>query len=126
MKLRTFLTISAAVACPSGFAYMIAPAPIFASSGLHLEDGGVMIARMYGAQVFGIGVLAWLTRGLPPSGARQLIVRCFCLLDALNLAMALAAVLSGMKNATGWLDVAGFTFFALGYAYFGFVKRSDG
>lgn len=125
MKLRTFMTISAAVACPSGLAYMIAPVPIFASSGLHLSDGGAMIARMYGAQVFGIGVLAWFVRRMPPSDPRQLIVRCFCLLDGLNLAMALAAVLGGAKNATGWLDVVGFSFFAAGYAYFGFVKRSD-
>jgi hypothetical protein len=130
MKLRTLMTISAVVACPSGLAYMIMPAPIFGSSGLHLIDGGVLVARMYGAQVFGIGILAWLTRGLPPSEPRQLIVRCFCLLDVLNLAMALTAVLSGMKNSSGWLDVAGFSFFAAGYAYFGFLKpevskRSD-
>jgi hypothetical protein len=122
MKLRTLMTISAAIACPSGLAYMIIPAPLFASSGLDLSDGGVLVARMYGAQVFGIGLLAWLTRGLPPSRPRQLIVRCFCVLDVLNLAMALTAVLSGMKNSTGWLDVAGFSFFAAGYAYFGFLK----
>ena len=125
MTLRTFMTISAIIAVPSGLVYMIAPTMLFGSSGFTLDAHGVMLARMYGVQVFGIGLLAAFVRSMEASPARRLVVRVFCAIDVLNLGMALLTVVGGYKDRSGWLDVAGFTFFAAGYGYFGFLKKEQ-
>ncbi len=118
IKLKTLMTISAVVACPYGLTFIAIPQELVGPYGVQLNDGGVLMTRMYGAQVFGIGLVSWLVRGTADSDARRAVVKAFFAIDIVNTLLALFAVLSGATNASGWFEVVMMVPFALGFGYF--------
>jgi hypothetical protein len=126
-KLRALMTFSAAIACPYGAACIAAPEWWMSVWGLDVAGHGVLLARMYGGQVLGFGVLSALARNTPESPARRAIVTGFAFVDAVSFGIALWAVGTGVVGALGWVDVAAFFGFAAAFGWFAYSSyRVDG
>lgn len=127
ITLKLVMTISAIVACPYGICFMIMPETMLEPYGLVLGEAGALMTRMYGAQIFGIGLISWLCRGTPDSPARRGVVTGFFVIDIVNVGTALFAILTGAINESGWFEVVMLTPFAIAFGYFTFFpERADG
>lgn len=116
LSLPRLMAFSAMVAVPYGLLTLLVPElwlPLM--TGLHPSGEGLLLARMYGTQLVGFGVLSWWGRNTPDSPAKRVMVRGFVVVDALSLAVALYAVGTGAVGPAGWIDVVGFAFFVVAF-----------
>lgn len=118
MKLRHLMTVSALLACPYGIVMIFAPTFVLTSAGLDVTGDGLLLARMYGAEVFGVGLISFVARTAADSPARRAILIGFIVLDVLSMSMAVFGQLNGHGNPTGWLEAVTFFLFAAGYTFF--------
>lgn len=117
--LKNLMTFSACVAVPYGLACVLFPVEwMKLMGGIDVTAQGVLVARMYGGQVFGFGATSWLARSTPDSPAKRALVRGFVVVDALSLVLAIYAQVAGVVGAEGLVDVVGFTFFVFAFGYF--------
>ncbi|MCK6549920.1 hypothetical protein L6R52_29050 [Myxococcota bacterium] len=117
--LKNLMTFSACIAMPYGLACVLFPVEwMKLMGGIEVTAQGILVARMYGGQVFGFGATSWLARNTPDSPAKRAVVRGFVVVDALSLVLAIWAQAAGVVGPEGLIDVAGFTFFVLAFGYF--------
>ena len=124
MKLSTLFTLNAIVAVLFGLGFALVPATLVSLYGATLDAAGIYVARLFGAEVLGYATLTWFARNAEESGARRAIVLSCFVSWAVGFVCALIGQLSGVVNALGWLTVGLHLLFALGYAYFQFMKPS--
>jgi hypothetical protein len=93
--------------------------------GVTLGEGGILMARLYGASLLGNLMLTWFSRNDPGSEALRAAILGLFVYDAVGLIVAVAAMLSGIMNPLGWSIVAIYLLFTVGYGYFQFVKPSE-
>jgi len=118
MKLKTLLIIKAVVCLCLGVAILFAPNFTYSIFGATLAVGGVFAAREYGASLIGNLFLTWYARNSQESDARRAIVLALCIYDAVGVLVTLIAIFAGALNPLGWLIVALYLFFAVGFGYF--------
>lgn len=124
MKLGTLLTLNAIVAALFGLGLVLVPATLMSLYGVTLGAEGIYVARLFGAELLGYATLAWFARNTQESGARRAIILAFFVSWAVGFVCALIGQLSGVVNALGWSNVGLYLLFALGYAYFQFMRPS--
>ncbi len=124
MKLSTMMVIKAIVCLAFGILFVLVPAPLMSFYGVTLGSGGILVARLYGAALFGNLLLTWFARNDAGSEALRAAVLALFVYDAIGFVVALVAVLSGVMNALGWAIVGLYLLLALGFGYFQFVKPS--
>ena len=122
MKLGAFLTIKAVISFIFGTAALLAPAQLVSMYGVALDPFGVVMSRLLGAVLLGIGFICWFTRIAAYSDLRQGILLSLFIGDTLGFIVDLLTQLSGVENALGWMNVAVWFFLALGLGYFRFIK----
>ena len=122
MKFRTLMVLKAFVCLVFGVLFLAVPAQAMSLFGVTLDAGGVFALRLYGAALAGNLLLSWFARDAEPSQALRAIVLAGFVYDAIGLVVALAAVLTGVMNAMGWLAVLIYLVLALGFGYFQFIK----
>ena len=125
MKLSTLMVVKAIVCLGFGILLVAIPGLLMSLYGVTLDEGGILMARLYGASLLGNLMLTWLSRNDPGSEALRAAVLGLFVYDAVGLIVALVAVLSGVMNALGWSVVAIYLLFTVGYGYFQFVKPSE-
>jgi hypothetical protein len=125
MKLSTLFTVNTIVAGIFGLTFMLMPETSLSLYGITLSPGGVVVARLFGAALFGYAVLSWFARNAGESEARQAILLAMVVGDALGFILALIAQLSGVVNSLGWSTVVIYLLLALGFGYFQFMKPSS-
>jgi hypothetical protein len=125
MKLNTLMVVKAVVCLAFGVLLVVIPGPLMSLYGVTLDDGGMLMARLYGASLLGNLMLTWFSRNDPGSEALRAAVLGLFVYDAVGLVVALIAMLSGVMNALGWSVVAIYLVFTVGYGYFQFVKPSE-
>jgi hypothetical protein len=118
MKLKTLLIIKAIVALCLGIPVLIVPVFMYSIFGASLSAGSIFPAREYGAAMIGILMLTWFARNSQESDARWAIVLALCVYDAVGVLVTLIAIFAGALNPLGWLIVALYLFFAVGFGYF--------
>jgi hypothetical protein len=114
---RWLMLLSAALAIPYGVACLVAPEWWMGVWEIPVASGA-LLARMYGGQVLGFGVLSLLASGLDAGDGLRAILRGFCFVDAVSFGLALWAVTTGQVGASGWIDVAGFFALSSGFGYY--------
>lgn len=124
MKLSTMMVIKAVVCLVFGILFVLAPGPLMSFYGVTLGSGGILVARLYGASLFGNLLLSWFARNDAGSEALRASVLALLVYDAIGFVVALVAVLSGVMNTLGWSVVGLYLLLALGFGYFQFVKPS--
>ena len=123
MKLKTLLLIKAAVCLCIGIRVLFVTDFTYSIFGATLAAGGIFAAREYGASMMGNLMLTWFARNAQKSDARWAIILALFIYDAVGFVITLIAVISGALNPLGWLIVALYLFFALGFGYFLLQKQ---
>lgn len=118
MNLKSLLIIKAIVCLVLGLAILIVPDFIYSIFGATLAAAGVFAAREYGASLIGNLMLTWFARNSGESDARWAIILALCVYDAIGVIVTLIATLQGTLNPLGWLIVALYLFFAIGFGFF--------
>ena len=125
MKLSMLFTINTIVAGVFGLAFVLVAATLMSLYGVTLSPGGLLVARLFGAALFGYAVLTWFARNARDSDARQAIVLALFIGHAMGFIVALLGQLSGAVNTLGWSTVVIYLLLALGFGYFQFLKPSS-
>ncbi len=123
MQLRHFLSVVGVVAVLFGLAFVLAPAQALEPYGVSLGAAGLGITRLMGAAFIGIGIIAWFARNAGESPARRAILIGFLIGETVGFVVSLINQFQGLANNLGWSTVAIYGVFALGFAYFLFVKK---
>lgn len=118
MKLKSLLVMKAIVCLVLGIPILFVPIFFYGLFGMSLGSGGVFTAREYGASLMGNLLLTWFARNAIDSAARRAIVMALCVYDGVGFVITLIATLSGLANPLGWLAVAIYLFFAVGFGYY--------
>lgn len=120
LKLSHMMTVKAIVCLVFGPLFVLLPQALLELYGVRLGAGGVFVARLYGASLFGSLAISWSARTARGSEALRAIVLGFFIYDAIAFFVALAAQFSGVMNALGWSAVAIYLLLTLGFGYFQF------
>ena len=125
MNYRNVMSIAAVIAILFGLGFILMPAQLVSFYGVELAPAGLLVAQLYGASLFGFGLLDWLARGLNDSGAQQAILTGNFAADAIGFIFALIGQLGGVPevNALGWSTVLLYLLLGLAFGYLRFFNR---
>lgn len=118
MKFKTLMIIKAIVCLVLGLAILIVPKFLYGIFGIAISGAGIYPAWEYGASLIGNFLLTWFARYARESKGRRAIIKGMTFYNGLGFVATLYAVLSGWMNPLGWLVVALYLFFAIGFGYF--------
>jgi hypothetical protein len=124
MKLGVLMSVNAVVAGVFGLALIFAPAEFLSVYGVTTDAQFAFVGQLFGAALFGYGLLTWYARNAADSEARRAIVRALFAADAVGFLIALMAQLRGLVNTIGWSTVAIYLLLAVGFGYFQFKKQA--
>lgn len=125
MKLSNWMAAKAIVEVIFGIGFVLIPGTIASLFGMTLDPAGALMAQLFGtAFIFG-SIVLWLARNEPASDAAMGgIILAVVVSNAIGFLVTLFATLSGVWNMLGWLPVALFLVFGLGFATFQFGRRA--
>lgn len=123
MKLKQLMIIKAIVCIVFGIPMLLIPVKLMALYGLSLDSDGIVMARLYGAALFGNFLLTWFCRNDAGSLSLRAAILYLFIYDAINFIVTLTATITGIMNIIGISAVIIYLFFAIGYGYFQLVKR---
>jgi len=125
MTYKNFVTFAAVVAFVFGLGFILMPAPLVSFYNVTLNDAGILIARLFGATLFGYGLLNWFGRDFRDEQARQTLMLANLATDAIGFLFALLGQLGGVSgiNSLGWSTVLIYLVLAAGFAYLRFFVR---
>jgi hypothetical protein len=118
VRFKTLMVIKSVVCLLFGIAFIFLPRALFSIFGVTLGAGQVFPAWEYGAALFGNMVLTWYARNADRSDTRMAIIRALFVYDAIGVIISIAAIINGILNPLGWLVVALYLFFTIGFGYF--------
>ena len=124
MKLSTFLLIKAIVCIVFGIGFAVVPTTVGSIYELAPDPDGLILARYFGASFIGIGLILWFCRNTDWTALKG-ITLALCIADTVGFIAALTGQLSGNVNSLGWINVALWLIFALGLAYYRFIKPAN-
>ena len=122
MRFKTLMIIKAVVCLFFGIAFIFFPIKLLSIFGVTLTAGMIFPAWEYGAALFGNLVLTWYARNSGESETRLAIIRALFVYDAVGVIISIMAIFKGILNPLGWLVVALYLFFTLGFGYFLAIK----
>jgi hypothetical protein len=125
MNLKTLMIIKAVVCLGLGIPLLLVPVFTYSIFGMELDESGIFPAREYGAALIGTLCLTWYARNAEESRARRAIILDLFVYDAIGVVVTLIALFSGFFNPLGWVIVAIYLFFAVGYGYFWFKSPAS-
>lgn len=123
MKLKTLFVIDSVLAFLFGLGLIFLPRTMISIYGMEDSASVVYLYSLLGAAFLGNGIFRWLVR----DSRDPIIVRTLPLAIFLEFIVATIVALKGQFtggiNAFGWMNVGLYTFLAIGYAYFRFIKK---
>ena len=124
MTYRNVLTVSAVLSILFGLAFMLIPGPLVRLYNLELTPPGLLVGQLYGATLFGFGLLNWFAREFADGSVRRAVITADLITAALATIFSLFAQLGGVPgaNALGWSTVILYLLVGLGFAYVRFMK----
>jgi hypothetical protein len=122
MKLGVLFTVNAVIAAVFGCGFIVVPVQLLAVYGVGLTPGTVVVSRLFGAALFGYGVLSWQARAAAPSDALRAIVLSIFVADGIGFFASLLGALSGAVNAMGWSTVVIYGALGAAFGFFLFAK----
>ncbi len=136
MKLTQWITLNAILAIAFGIAFGIYGPLMMAFFNVPETPGGtvgfywlvVSFARMYGAALFGFGILLWAVKGVVAEAStagdtRRGIIFSLLLANAMGAFVALIQQSAFWLSASGWVTVGVYLLLGGGYIYF-LVKQN--
>jgi len=131
MKLRYLFVLNTIVALIFAAGLLLAPRTILGlfgvSVGANVSFNASLnfVAQLLGAALTLPALLSGFAAGMTDASARRSVVISLFVFEVIGLAVSLLGMLSKVMSITGWAIVGLFLIFALGYAYFLFMKPSE-
>jgi hypothetical protein len=125
MQRSTFLAFKGLVSIVFALGLILLPAPLMSIFGMQLNPMGAFIARLFGVDMLGIGLVCWFSRRASGALVLDILLGLFAA-DAVGSIIMIAGQLSGMMNALGWANVVLWLFLTLGVGYYRFAGEVAG
>ena len=131
MKLRYLFVLNTIVASIFAAGLLLAPRTLLGLFGVTVGSTVSFnaslnfVAQLLGAALILPGLISWFAGGMTEAGARRSVTVSLFVFEVAGLAVSLLGMLSKAMSVTGWAIVGLFLIFALGYAYFLFMKQSE-
>lgn len=122
MNLKVVFIANAIIGLVFGVLFLIAPGIGTGLYGAELSEAGLLVTRLFGASMIGYSSLTWLVRNAEGSDIRNAIVTSLFIGWGIGLIFAVIFQIQGVVNFYGWVNVAIYLLFTLGYGYFLFVR----
>jgi hypothetical protein len=124
MKLKTMFVLAAVLFLLWGLVLFFSDI-ILRVAGAGITPGGneVYLARAVSSLLLGMAVLAWMARNAGPSQARNAIVACFVISNALAVLASLIGLIGGTVPQAAWVGVVANSLFAIGFALTGLQAK---
>jgi hypothetical protein len=87
---------------------------------------GISFLRLFGAALFGVGMVSLFTHGLSSAEAQKAVSRGLFAATVVIFVFAFIQQTAIWCTTAGWLTVGLLLLLALGYGYLGLAKRSAG
>lgn len=125
MTYKNITTVASIVSFIFALGLIFVPAQLTGTYNLSLNDSGILIGRLFGAALFGFGVLNWVGRNFTDGQAQQGLATANFAGDTVGFILALFSQMNGMAgvNALGWVNVLIYLLLALGFGYLRFFAR---
>ncbi len=132
MKLRNLFLVGAVVTLIFAAGLLLAPKTMLGIFGLSVgatvRSNAVinLVAQLLGAALIVPGLLGWFAGSMQDSGARRSVAVSLLIFDLVGFGVSFfVGMLPKVMTAPGWVIVALFLLFTLGYAYFLFMRPSE-
>jgi ABC-type transport system involved in multi-copper enzyme maturation permease subunit len=124
MTYKNMTTFASIIAFIFALGFILMPAQLTSFYNVTLNEGGILIAQLFGAALLGYGVLNWFGRSFGDGQAKQTLVNTNLASDVVGLIFALIGQLGGVPgvNALGWSTVLIYLLLAAGFAYLRFTR----
>jgi hypothetical protein len=139
MKYERLMVITAIVLLVSGFALwgwgpMLIPLygasdipdPVVSDKAAMTVWAGISFLRLFGAALFGVGMVSLFTHGLSSAEAQKAVSRGLFAATVVIFVFAFIQQTAIWCTTAGWLTVGLLLLLTLGYGYLGLAKRSAG
>ena len=123
MKFKTFMTVYAVISAVFGIGFILAPGLLLPIYGFEVGASINVIARLFGAALISLAIVAWSIRGVEESESRRAITLALFVGELAGLVVAFIGQLGGVMNALGWVVVAIYLLMTAGLGYFQFSKQ---
>jgi hypothetical protein len=126
MKRSTFLAISAVLAFLFGVGFLFFPQQNVSAFGIDATPAVVSFARAVGSMLLALGVLNWMVRREPMSGALRAILWANLIIQAIDAVLNVMDITGGVVSpAGGWFGEAVHVLLAASFAYYLFSPARD-
>ena len=132
MKLRNLFLLNVVVALVFAAGLLLAPKTILTLFGLSVGAAARtnavvnLVVQLLGAALIVPGLLSWFAGSMPDAGSRRSIAVSLLIFDLVGFGVSFfVGMLPKVMSAAGWIIVVLFLFFALGYAFFLFMRPSE-
>jgi hypothetical protein len=117
MTIKTFFTIIAVLALVHGIGFVLVPEQVAASYGMATSAPTVLMARLFGAALLGLGLIFWSARDGSSESLRAVFIATV-VGNTVGLIVVVMGTTAGTLNSMGWLAALIYLFGAAGSAYF--------
>ena len=132
MKLRNLFIVSAVVALVFAAGLLLAPKTMLTIFGLSVgatarSNAEInLVAQLLGAALVVPGLLSWFAGGMQDVGARRSVAISLLIFELIGFGVSFfVGMLPKVMSPAGWVIVALFLLFTLGFAYFLFMRPSE-
>jgi hypothetical protein len=132
LKLRNLLIVHAIVMLVLAAGLLLAPKTILGLFGLTVgtavkaNAGFNLVAQILGAALIVPGLVSWFAAAMPDAGSRRSVAISLFVFNLVGFGVSLfVGMLPKAMIAAGWILVVLFLLFAVGLAYFLFMRTSD-
>jgi hypothetical protein len=123
MNRNAFLVFAAAVSIIYALGNLLMPAWVHEMHGLASSPSASLVSRYLGSALLGLGVILWMTRNVANSETLSPIMWGGLVVAGAGLIVSVHAMTAGLMNSMGWVLVIVQGVLALGFVYFGLLKR---
>ena len=117
MTIKTFFIVISILALVHGIGFVLIPEQVAASYGMATSASTVLIARLFGAALLGLGLIFWFAR----DGSSELVrgvLAAIIIGNTVGLIVVVMGTTAGTLNSMGWLAALIYLFGAAGSGYF--------
>lgn len=124
MTLKHLMIINAIIALVYALGELFVPQKLGAIYGFAstFNPELLLTSRYFGWGLLAVGLICALTANTSPSETKQALVKALFIAQIVGVIISLMGIINGVFNAMGWSAVIIYLFFAVGYAYFWFIR----
>jgi hypothetical protein len=124
MTIKTFFAIIAVLALVHGLGFVLVPEQVAGSYGMATSASTVLMARLFGAALLGLGLILWFARDGSLESARGVFIATI-IGDTVGLIVTVIGTTAGTLNSMGWVAALIYLFGAAGSGYFVMARSAQ-